>query len=606
MNTIQTLEFIKYFTLIDCSWGFEPNSSGIYDYVTEETEFVMPEKSTVNGKEEYLKFIIRQWRINMDMQFVPKEKSSNFCDNYWCFDLTNKEFFTSPNPDNNIKEINKKKITSNGKQFLRYLFYSKKYYSIMKSNPNWHMLMVNNYENVLKINEKGETYYPYSMIITIPVESEHNFEYFLKIKLGEVNYDSNGVRTVEDNTWRKHFYLALDKAIRGKTTNFEDIIKYSPEVIVDELCSNNNTDNYSLNDLKLLIKTLASSWNGVFISINDDDKKNLIIGILERIDKEYAGKIYDLFFQSDTLYFKKFIDLLDDNGKIRFTFLLIRLFFRKMTSQDFTAYQETVKNLPKEDILPFIHEEISDGLFSDVKRGPYYDYEISNYGFLVEKMAFWVYKDEIDGVPQGVFRNRLATPKENVFNYVTRKLYNFDEIIGAVCCFNKPEVGFMQFMVYPIPAFAFPVFDEGLSKNYTITDIINDIGTAAGIIFPFFKIVQAEAILSNAIGMALTITGNVLTKTQLEESIKRDPTGRGRNFLYIYHAINTFWGGLGFYNAYQENKLKALVDFENLLTAWGLYQETDGYKDLVKNPVDGFNEFVSDMDKIKTQYNNYK
>ena len=82
---------------------------------------------------------------------------------------------------------------------------------------------------------------------------------------------------------------------------------------------------------------------------------------------------------------------------------------------------------------------------------------------------------------------------------MTRKLYNFDEIIGAACCFNKPEVGFMQFMVYPIPAFAFPIFDEGLSKNYTITDIINDIGTAAGIIFPFFKIVQAEAILLSLI-----------------------------------------------------------------------------------------------------------
>ena len=61
-------------------------------------------------------------------------------------------------------------------------------------------------------------------------------------------------------------------------------------------------------------------------------------------------------------------------------------------------------------------------------------------------------------------------------------------------------------------------------------------------------------------------------------------------------------GGLGFYKAYQENKLKALVDFENLLTAWGLYQETEGYKDLVKNPVEGFADFKNDMDKIKIRY----
>ena len=96
---------------------------------------------------------------------------------------------------------------------------------------------------------------------------------------------------------------------------------------------------------------------------------------------------------------------MDDNGKIRFTFLLIRLFFRKMTSQDFIAYQETVKNLPKENILPFIHEEIP----IDIMKGPYYEYEISDYGFLVEEMVFWVFKDEIDGVQQGVFKNRHAT-----------------------------------------------------------------------------------------------------------------------------------------------------------------------------------------------------
>ena len=90
-------------------------------------------------------------------------------------------------------------------------------------------------------------------------------------------------------------------------------------------------------------------------------------------------------------------------------------------------------------------------------------YKRQDYGFLVEEMVFWVFKDEIDGVQQGVFKNRHATPKENVFNYVTRKLYNFDEIIGAACCFNKPEVGFMQFMVYPIPAFA--------SVSYTHLDV---------------------------------------------------------------------------------------------------------------------------------------
>lgn len=52
-----------------------------------------------------------------------------------------------------------------------------------------------------------------------------------------------------------------------------------------------------------------------------------------------------------------------------------------------------------------------------------------------------------------------------------------------------------------------------------------------------------------------------------------------------------------------EKDIKTIFDFENLLTAWGLYQETEGYKDLVKNPVEGFADFKNDMDKIKVIYN---
>ena len=39
-----------------------------------------------------------------------------------------------------------------------------------------------------------------------------------------------------------------------------------------------------------------------------------------------------------------------------------------------------------------------------------------------------------------------------------------------------------------------------------------------------------------------------------------------------------------------------------LAPARGLYQETEGYKDLVKNPVEGFADFKNDMDKIKIRY----
>ena len=56
-------------------------------------------------------------------------------------------------------------------------------------------------------------------------------------------------------------------------------------------------------------------------------------------------------------------------------------------------------------------------------------------------------------------------------------------------------------------------------------------------------------------------------------------------------------------NAKIERDIKTIFDFENLLSAWGLYQETDAFKDLEKNPVEGFLEFKNDMDKIKIRFN---
>ena len=60
---------------------------------------------------------------------------------------------------------------------------------------------------------------------------------------------------------------------------------------------------------------------------------------------------------------------------------------------------------------------------------------------------------------------------------------------------------------------------------------------------------------------------------------------------------------IAFRNAKKAKDIKTIFDFENLLTAWGFYQETDGYKDLEKNPVEGFSAFKDDMDKIKVIYN---
>lgn len=567
MNTIQTLEFIKYFTLIDWSWGFEPNPSGIYDYVTEETEFVMPEKITVNGKEEYLKFIIRQWRINMDMHFMPSKQSPNFCDNYWCFDLTNKEFFTSPNPDNNIKEINKQEFTSNGKQFLRYLFYSKKYYSIMKSNPNWHMLTVNNYDNILKINEKGETYYPYSMIITIPVESEHNFEYFLKIKLGEIQ---NNI--IENNSWRYYFYEAQNYLIQNIVFGLDEMLKYPANVIVHELGSTNKL-NDNIDMLKLIFMRLADNWKWNFSTVGDDDKQEFILGILEKLNKDDAKEIYDMLFANNAYYFKKYSSLFNSEGNLNFVLLLTEIYFNKL--KDSGQLKSKIDN--SNFIIPVRTIKIG-GSSSLNLYGPEPIIEILENSIRVHRVDFYVGSGKL----VRTYTNLLPDPFISLYGN-----YGFEDMVKVFVWRGNDKYGIEQGRILALPAFAIKAFHIGISDDVTIKDFITKVIEIYGIILPYMKLLEildvgyaliefdylmAKSVeTANAfVGYYISLNEDLFTKNQM-----------GINFLRAYNYLSYAYGAKdleGLIKSLRQGNAKALIDAENLMTMWQIFVNSPDFE----------------------------
>ncbi|PPZ90530.1 hypothetical protein C3729_13005 [Cloacibacterium normanense] len=596
MNTIQILEFLKYFSLKGQLIGFDNSGGDFLDYVTKETEFITTP--------ENLKFKIRQFRINWG-EVKSNQKSVNFCERNFCFDLRNNSDIlgTENNPENLIRPINAKPFSSGGKQYIRYLFYSNHYYNEMKRDPNWHMQTVNQYDNVLWLNEMGESYYPFSMIISIPNESKVDFEKFLNLKMGEIQYH-NGVREVENNTWRKYFYTALDKAIRNNAEDLQEILKYPSEVIIDELCLNSNNETYSLNDLKLLIKKIADYWNGIFSSISDDDKKNLIFGILEKIQKKDAGEIYDLFFQSDTLYFKKYKDLLGDDEAIKFVYLLMRLFYMKI---DFNEYKTQISNLPSDHIIPIIKEDFlphntgaSNVLLT---KGPEPSYEMTDYGLKIEKIDFYTFKF-------GDSYSKIVTGEKDPCRLIKNKFYNYNEIIGLFCCFSRKEVGLMQGMIYPVPAFAYEAFHKGLSKDYTILTFINDLSNAAGVLFPFFNILIGEEVVINLILLIIGETGLLLDSDIMKgtvDDLKKTP--KGKVFLYTYYFISGFWGNCEQINvvskAINTNKYKAIFDFENLLSAWGaFYADPNDFMSVADNP--NREELIKLMNRIQKDYERYK
>lgn len=565
------LEYIKYFTLRRYLTsnvqlvGFNgPGEAG--NYINEDTLLEMPEK---------ISFSCRMFQINWSQFYFNNDPNK-----YLFFN------FSKNSSEGLMSEDVYKDLTFNGTQYRRYLFYSEHYNRKKIDDPNAVMQWVNDYDTLSYIEEHGESFYPMSMVITIKDEDKEKFEQFMRMDYTSwtINFDWE---------FRQFWYY-------GEPTLFD---KYPPEVIVDYLSKNIDAGNTDSSQVIYLLEYIIDYWDSVnaYGHLSANRKTEIFFSILKLIKKEDAKDVYDKFFISPSyLYYTSVLDKLDGDGKVQFTFLLIKLFYMQMSEEDTIAYENQIKNLPKDHIVPFINMnglKVS-GAHTLVNKGPFPEWEWTNTGIIIKRVRFYTYM-------AGDRSHKELIGIENPFNDIVNKNFTFKEVIGALACFDRQEQGFMQLMVYPIPAFAFPTFANELNKTYTLGDLINDIGTTAGIIFPFFKIVQLEAVGTNLISLLLAGAGSILTD-DFKNYLINEPTGLGRNFVYLYDIINSFWGGKDLGIALTEGGVKALIDIENLLGAWSLYQTTDNYIQIQSAYPKDFTYIKNQMTYLDYLYKNEK
>lgn len=575
-RAIKLLEYIKYKTVkrqIDPNVIEHLGFSGIGEsdtYVSKDSDLVMPEGLTIN-----FKLIRINWQgtaFDSEGKIINDRKAL---------------YFEFSNGTNGLLKENWYKIfTRNNIEYRRYIFNSNYYKEQVQTNPNGVANWVNTYDNqnYIEANDGGGDF-PMSAVITIRNDDANRgkFEQFMNMSYTQ---------------WSVYFNNKLQGfLLNGEAALFDF---YPTQVIVSYLSKGTagNNDNSKL--IKVLQK-IGHGWGNNIGGLSGERRTRILLDILSQIKPENAKDIYDEFFKTPSeIFYNSILGYMAEEYRIQFILMLLRLFYKQMSQQDLQAYENKIVNLPNDHILPFIKDnrEVF-GAATVIDRGPSPEVETSGAGILLKRVRFYTYT-------AGALSSKELIGAENPFNHLQNKTYAFNEVIGALACFDNKDLGFMQLNVYPIPAFAYETFHKTTSSYYKFKDLINELGVSACIVFPFFRIVQFEAVASNIVSLIFGGFGAVLNddfKNYLNNlsNTPSDPHGYGKKFVFMYTLCSNFWVTKDLTIVAMEDVM-GLIDVENLLSIWGLLQTADSFKNGKQQHKEAFDEVIKTMDIMKLKY----
>ncbi|AZA90457.1 Uncharacterised protein [Chryseobacterium nakagawai] len=575
-RAIKLLEYIKYKTVkrqVDPNVIEHLGFSGMGEsdiYVSKDSDLVMPEGFTINFK--LIRFNWASTAFDGAGNIINARKAL---------------YFEFSNGTNGLLKENWYKIfTRNGVEYRRYIFNSNFYKEQVQKDPNGVANWINTYDNqnYIESNDGGGDF-PMSAVITIKNDdiNRGRFEQFMKMSYTD---------------WSVYFNNKLQRFLLNGEAGLFDF--YPTQVIVSHL-SKGTAGNVDNSKLIQVLQKIGHGWGNNIGELSGERRTRILLDILSQIKPENAKDIYDEFFNTPSeIFYNSLLGYMDEDYRIQFILMLLRLFYKQMSQQDLQAYENKIVNLKKDNILPFIKKGIkAPNAKTAVDIGPFPEIETSGSGILLKRVRFYTYKADDPSR-----KELLGT--DNPFNHLQNKTYAFNEVIGALACFDNQDLGFMQLNVYPIPAFAFETFHKTTSSYYKFKDLINELAVSACIVFPYFRIVQLEAVASNIISLVFGGFGAVLTddfKNYLNNlsNTPSDPHGYGKKFVLMYTLCSNFWVIKDLTIVAIEN-VKDLIDVENLLSIWGLLQTADSFKNGKQQHKEAFDEVIKTMDIMKLKY----
>lgn len=585
---IKFLELLKSFTLVGRKIGFW-SSGGYIDYIKEDTLITTPEGFS---------FTIKIVRVNLqNFVFSKTEKEEDY--RMW-FDFRN---ITTYNNNQNIENLMKPEIVSNssysGNSYKRFIFISKYYERQKISKPQWVMDVINEYGN----SNRSYDFFPYSMVILVKTSDETQFRSFLDLKYGTLNFLTSGdgttpvynlyyepysIQECEQNTWKYYFNKSVGDAL--KFLNFNNLLKYDFRIFKKELTIDNR---------KELIVKIIDFWDD--IDLDGIDNAEFIYQIMENSD-DINDKIqlYDFLFENYSIRFVNLMDKLvsHENTKLKIIIFLLKCFYLKKSTISEQQINNEINSLTEDKIIPIIGTTLNGVLgFIPIPiknpLGPKIIKEYTSSGIKITNLDIY-YANE-NSFYSGTQKKDYHLSDGSMLD---GREYPYEMILGGVCCSYGDELikkGFIRGRIYTFPAFALFNIDEALNLDPTLGDFISGLVTSASLIFPFFRVVQGISVAENLLSIGLNLVGNAIDNGGLGAILKNTP--EGKNFLYAYNFVTTFYGVKGVKEGFQKMSIYMFKDVESLMNLWSLYQNTNAYIELQNLP-----ETTEEERKIKSQF----
>lgn len=523
MNSVQLIEYIKYFTLKGSRIGFNGNTP---------KDIRITKEKIITPEGHY--FYIENFLIDNHLYTFDKD-SADFEKRNITFDL----FLDKSNVDKLMIPNLVVQYENGGNKFRVYIFNSTFY----KTLPENIRLQNSNLYGALSYMESyGSWTFPYSLIITIKDvgASFADFELFLNM-----NY----------NAWKNDFNAAIQKA-SSTDKDFKDLIKYPIDIFEREL---------DINTRIALIEILAYNeiwdlmgWGIDFDGLNEQD---FVLQLIESTPDKDAYTLYLKMFSENAKLFKKLDEKFENFANLKFIIFLVKTKYKEIAKDGEKALNDYLVTIPDHHIVPVRRIKIKPSLNL---YGPYPIIELLNNKIKIHRIDMYIGGNIIQN-----YTSLSPDPFKHLY-----KEFPYDEMLKIFIWSSYDELGLSQGRILPLPAFAIKAFSKALSDDITLLDVANKVIETIGIILPFYKLIYLleEIAFMYEIAGAFFEAGNAMAamyvSAYFEDKLKKMDPPFGMKFLKAYNYFNFIYSNKGISKEIKSGNFIALKDGENLMTLW--------------------------------------
>lgn len=425
-------------------------------------------------------------------------------------------------------------------------------------------------QNILELEVKNTLHTRdlmiYGLSFVVTTASIPAFETFLSMPLGDY---------YTPNTWKYYFNQSINEGLAG---NFDKFLMYDPSIRLLELMFSRRVE---------MLNYIAAFEHWGSWDFDGQDEADIFLDLVISVPEDEKVALYNSFFNIQVIEGEEttlFINAMKSENlgsfseiKLQVVIFLLQCWYKKISEEGLaSSIENQVMNLPVNRIIPIIGRKTYENMLTGAPtqpNGPVVQSEFIIEGVRINRIIMYIAPMVGDDPVPEDYKVHGEVLDGTVFPY--------EMILGGVPFYPEEKLGLQAGRVYPFPAFALFAIDEALSEKISILNIIGGIAGIAGIFIPFFRLAQGLALAENLTALGLGILGFQIDAGFGEILKAEEAQPQGHIFLMAFNFITAYYGGTGLYDAYKTYRALMIKDYESFLNAWGLYQNTTYFQDLL-------------------------